>query len=295
MSIDYANLWQALFSTQHSVEEVLIFDLRLPRALAAFACGGLLALAGLLMQVLIRNPLADPYVLGISGGASSFAIIAMIMGLSGLMINSVAFIGALLSSYLLFLFAKDEYGINISRLLLSGIVMASGWGALISFLLIVSPIEKIQGILFWLMGDLNYDSPLLPAYLILSLGFIITMSFASQLNIMVWGNIHAQSLGVNSKKIHVLLFITASALTAIAVTTAGAIGFVGLVTPHLMRLVMGTDHRILIPACLLGGGSLLVFADTLARTIFSPQQLPVGILTATLGVPVFLYLLHKNK
>ena len=293
-SLSVTELYQALVSAQNPTHNLLIFELRLPRALTAFACGAMLSLAGLLMQVLLRNPLADPYILGVSGGAATFALIAMLIGLDGHLINASAFTGALLSIYLVFHFSYQAGNWNVSRLLLTGVVMASGWGAIISFLLVASPTEKVHGLLFWLMGEVSYDQPVLTAYIVLLIGLIIAYQMANKLNILTWGEIHAGSLGVKTNKLRLLIFFLASLLTASAVTIAGNIGFVGLVIPHLMRLIVGNEHRILVPASVMAGGSLLVIADTLARTMISPQQLPVGILTAFIGVPLFLFLLRKN-
>ncbi len=277
-----------------ALQQSIVFELRLPRALAAFAAGALLSLAGVLMQVLLRNPLADPYVLGVSGGSAFVALLAMLLGLNSFMLTSSAFFGALLSIFLVFSFSHNQGSWNISRLLLTGIILASGWGALISFVLVIAPPEKIHGMLFWLMGDLSYDRPLLPAYLILSIGLLASLFIARQLNILLWGDIQASSLGIHSKQLRIIIFFLSSLLTAGAITLAGSIGFVGLVIPHLVRLIIGTDHRILLPASALSGGLLLVLADTLARTLLAPQQLPVGILTALIGVPLFLYLLRRS-
>ncbi len=275
--------------------QTLIFELRLPRALAAFAAGTLLSLSGVLMQVLLRNPLADPYILGVSGGSALAALLAMLFGLNSLLMTGSAFIGALVSIMLVFIFSHQSGSWTVSRLLLTGIILASGWGALISFILVIAPAEKIHGMLFWLMGDLSYDRPLLPAYVILCIGLFFSLLISRQLNIMLWGDLHAGSLGIDIKKLRLQIFFLSSLMTAGAITLAGSIGFVGLVIPHLVRLVLGTDHRFLLPASALTGGALLVIADTLARTILAPQQLPVGILTALIGVPLFLYLLRKSQ
>jgi len=283
-----------LNGTASPLLQTLVFELRLPRALAAFAAGALLSLAGVLMQVLLRNPLADPYVLGVSGGSALAALLAMLLGVNSILLTGSAFIGALISIFLVFSFAHSHGSWTISRLLLTGIILASGWGALISFTLVIAPAEKIHGMLFWLMGDLSYDRPLLPAYLILLVGMIFTLPLSRQLNILLWGDLQAGSLGVNIKRLRLHIFFLSSLLTAGAITLAGSIGFVGLVIPHLVRLIIGTDHRFLLPASALTGGSLLIIADTLARTIIAPQQLPVGVLTALIGVPLFLYLLKRS-
>jgi iron complex transport system permease protein len=283
-----------LYGKGSALHHSLIVDLRLPRALAAFASGATLSLAGVLMQVLLRNPLADPYVLGVSGGASFFSLIIILLGVESTWLTAGAFTGALLSIFLVFIFVHGKGSWNITRLLLTGVVLASGWGALISFTLVITPPEKIHSMIFWLMGDLSYDRPLLPAYLILFMGIMFTLPISRQLNVMLWGDLQAGSLGINVNRLRVYLFLLASLLTAGAVTLAGSIGFVGLVVPHLIRLLIGNDHRFLLPASALAGGSLLIIADTLARTMLAPQQIPVGVITALLGVPLFLYLLRRS-
>ena len=293
-SLSFNDIAALLNGTASPLHQSLIVDLRLPRALAAFAAGALLSLAGVLMQVLLRNPLADPYVLGVSGGSALAALLAMLIGVNTIILTGSAFIGALLSIFLVFSFAHSKGSWSISRLLLTGIILASGWGALISFTLVIAPAEKIHGMLFWLMGDLSYDRPLLPAYIILFAGLAFSLAIARQLNILLWGDLQAGSLGVNIKRLRLQIFFLSSLLTAGAITLAGSIGFVGLVIPHLVRLIIGTDHRLLLPASALTGGALLIIADTLARTILSPQQLPVGVLTALIGVPLFLYLLRRS-
>ena len=288
-------IFQAFSGSAQPVTQTLIFELRLPRALAAFACGAMLSIAGVLMQVLLRNPLADPYVLGVSGGAALAALLVMLMGLDVFFITSGAFAGALLSIFLVFIFAHGKGGWTVTRLLLTGIVMASGWGAIISFVLVIAPPDKVHGMLFWLMGDLSYDRPLLPGYLILVTGFILTLPLCRHLNVMIWGEHQAGSLGVNVSRLRLSIFFISSLLTAGAVSLAGGIGFVGLVVPHFVRLIVGNDHRILVPISALAGGTLVVLADTVARSLMAPQQIPVGVITALLGVPLFLYLLRRSQ
>jgi iron complex transport system permease protein len=292
--IHLADLWGMVTNSQQGLSQSLIMELRLPRALGAFATGGLLSLAGALMQVLVRNPLADPYVLGISGGAAVAALLSMLVGAGGAWISGSAFAGALLAMALVFGLARGQGSWTPIRLLLTGIVLAAGWGAVISFILATSPDANIRSMLFWLMGDLSFVQTPLPALLVLLLGLIICWPLGRDLNVLIRGEIEAGALGINSRRLHTTLFLLASLLTATAVVQAGSIGFVGLVIPHVMRLTGLTDHRLLLPAAALAGGSLLVLADTLARTILAPQQLPVGIITALLGVPLFLYLLRRE-
>ncbi len=277
----------------------VIQGLRLPRALAAFACGGLLALAGALMQVLLRNPLADPYVLGISGGAAVGALSAMLAGLTLAFMNIAAFAGALTAMLMVFGLAHGDSSWTRSRLLLTGVIVAAGCGAVVALILSITPEDGLRGMLFWLMGDLGNAISPWPALAVLALGLVATLPFTRELNLLARGDTLAQALGVSVSHLKHGIYLLASLLTAVAVTTAGSIGFIGLVVPHLVRLAMiklgwGNDQRLLLPAAALGGGSLLVLADTLARTVIAPQQLPVGVLTALLGVPVFLFLLGRQ-
>ncbi|MDX1804516.1 MAG: iron ABC transporter permease [Alcanivorax sp.] len=276
------------------LQQDLILVLRGPRVLAAFATGGLLALAGALMQVLLRNPLADPYVLGISGGAAVAALLAMLLGMGATVVSGSAFAGALLSTLLVFGLAHGAGGWTATRLLLTGVVVAAGWGALVAFLLTVSPVQQLPGMLFWLMGDLGYAGSPWPAWLVLLPALLITLPLGRSLNVLARGSLQATALGVSVRPLRAGLYVLASLLTAMAVTTAGTVGFVGLIVPHMLRLGLGNDQRLILPASVLAGGTLLTLADTVARTALAPQQLPVGVITALLGVPAFLYLLYRS-
>ena len=272
-------------------------DLRLPRALAAFAVGALLAVAGALMQVLLRNPLADPYVLGLSGGAAVGALSALLAG-AGSLLGPAAFAGALLSAALVFALARSDaerMAWAPTRLLLTGIVVASGWGALIALLLALAPAAQVKGMLYWLLGDLSGATAATPALIVLAVVLAGSLALARDLNAISGTGPAAATLGVDVPRVSLALYVLASMATAAAVTTAGSVGFVGLVVPHALRLALGTDHRMLLPASALVGGALLVLADTIARTIASPLELPVGVLTALLGVPVFLWLLARGR
>ena len=277
---------------QDSAEIVL--QLRLPRAIAAFACGGLLALAGALMQVLLRNPLADPYVLGISGGAGVGAMFALMLGLPVLAVDGLAFAGALGAMFIVFGLAHGDGSWTQTRLLLTGVIVAAGCGALVALMLAIADENRLRGMLFWLMGDLGQSTQWWPALLALGVGLALAMPFARELNLLARGQMQAQALGVAVGRLRWVIYLLASLATAASVTTAGSIGFVGLVVPHLVRLAAGNDQRLLLPASALAGGSLLVLADTAARTLIAPQQLPVGVLTALIGVPVFLFLLSRQ-
>lgn len=294
--LEPAQILAGLSDPDSGLARTLIMDLRLPRALSAFAVGGLLAVAGSLMQVLLRNPLADPYILGVSGGAAVCALLAMMMGLGGLWIDGGAFAGALGATLLVFALASGgPGGWSPVRLLLTGVVLAAGFAAVISLMLALGPDSSLRGMLFWLMGDLSFaDSPALRIAL-LALAVCGGVILGRHLNILARGDIQARILGVEVRPLRVGIYLGSSLLTAVAVTTAGSIGFVGLVVPHLMRSVVGSDHRTLIPAAALGGGTLLVLADTLARSLVAPRQLPVGALTALVGVPLFLMLIRRDR
>ena len=272
----------------------VVLQLRLPRALAGFACGGLLALAGALMQVLLRNPLADPYVLGISGGAGVGAMFAIMIGLPVLGVDGLAFAGALAAMFIVFGLAHGDGSWTQTRLLLTGVIVAAGCGALIALMLSIADDHKLRGMLFWLMGDLGQTTSPWPPLLALAVALAATMPFARELNLLARGLLQARALGVAVDRLRYVVYLLASLATAASVTTAGSIGFVGLVVPHLVRLATGNDQRLLLPASVLAGGSLLVLADTAARSIIAPQQLPVGVLTALIGVPVFLFLLSRQ-
>ncbi|MCK9389648.1 MAG: iron ABC transporter permease [Sulfuritalea sp.] len=299
LPVSVADVFCALSGGAGGLAVEVIQGLRLPRALAAFACGGLLALAGALMQVLLKNPLADPYVLGISGGAAVGALAAMLAGLALAFINLLAFAGAFAAMLLVFGLAHGDSSWTRSRLLLTGVIVAAGCGAVVALILSIAPEDGLRGMLFWLMGDLGHAVSPWPALTVLAVGLLVTLPFARELNLLGRGDTLAHALGVAIAPVKRGIYVLASLLTAVAVTTAGSIGFIGLVVPHLVRLAMirlgwGNDQRLLLPAAALVGGSLLVLADTLARTVIAPQQLPVGVLTALLGVPVFLFLLGRQ-
>jgi iron complex transport system permease protein len=273
----------------------VVMELRWPRAVSAFTTGALLSLAGALMQVLLRNPLADPYVLGVSGGAASGALLALLLGLGSFWLHSAAFCGALFSMLLVFGLSHGSGEWTTSRLLLTGVVIAAGWGAVIGFLLALSPDQNLRGMLFWLMGDLSYAAFPVTGLLVLIVGLLLATAIGRPLNILTRGEQTAASLGVRVIPLRRTIYLLASLLSATAVTLAGSIGFVGLIVPHMLRLTGVRDHRLLLPASALLGGCLLIITDTLARTLLAPRQLPVGILTAMVGVPLFLLLLHRGR
>ncbi len=294
VSVSPGELWQSWREIDREMNAALVWQLRWPRALSAFAVGGMLALAGALLQVLLRNPLADPYILGVSGGAAVAALLAIWFGASGVWIGGGAFGGALLSMVLVFGLSRLGGSAGQNRLLLTGVVIAAGWGACTSLILTLTPSTRLQGMLFWLLGDMSYAQNPGLGWAVMVIGLLGAFMLARPLNLLARGELVAQALGANPARLRTLVYFLASALTAIAVTLAGSIGFVGLIVPHLLRLIGIVDHRLLLPASVLLGGSFLVLADTFARSWVAPTQLPVGVLTALLGVPVFLYLLTRT-
>lgn len=306
VGLSAAQVWQALAGGTAGFGDTataIVRELRLPRALAAFGCGGLLALAGAVMQVLLRNPLAEPYVLGVSGGAATGALLAMLASLPVWTVQAGAAGGALAAMMLVAVLARrdllhpqvqgghHEAG---SRLLLTGVILAAGWGAVITLILSIAPEARLRGMLFWLTGDLGGVDGYAIALGGLVLALLAVMPLAPALNVMLLGETVALSLGVRVGRVRVAAFLLASLAIAAAITTAGSIGFIGLVVPHLVRLAWGNDQRLLLPAAALAGGTLLMAADLIARTAVAPAQLPVGVITALLGVPTFLFLLLRR-
>jgi iron complex transport system permease protein len=294
VSLNWDQWWAALLDSGSEFGE-LVWRLRLPRAAAAWTVGALLSLSGCLMQVLLRNPLADPYILGVSGGASFAALLGISAGAAAAMLPALAWAGALISILIVFSLARGEGPWSGTRLLLTGVVTASGWAALISLVLTLGPDGSLRGMLFWLIGDLSYARLPLWAMIILLLVFALCLGMARSLNVLAMGETTARLLGEPTRKLLWAVYLLASVLTATAVSIAGNIGFVGLIVPHLMRLLVGSDHRVLLPSAAMFGGLFLVLSDTLARTVLAPRQLPVGVVTALLGVPLFLLLLNRAR
>jgi iron complex transport system permease protein len=273
----------------------VIWHLRAPRALAAFACGGLLALAGALLQVLLRNALADPYVLGVSGGASLGALLALTVGAGAAAMSLSAFAGAVGAIAIVFGLTYRAGDWNIYRLLLTGVVLSAGLSALISLTLVLAPDAQLKGMLFWLMGDLSQSESPAPAWLVLVVLSALSVAASLKLDLLQLGELKARSLGVAVGPLQIAVFAAAALATVTAVVLGGAIGFIGLMAPHAIRLAGFAQHRVLIPLSVLLGGSLLTIADTAARTAWAPQQLPVGIFTALIGVPAMLFLLGRSR
>ena len=293
--VSFSEMLDALRGQASVQVQSLIIDLRLPRALTAFAVGGLLAIAGVLMQVLLRNPLAEPYILGSSGGAAVAALLAMLLGLGSTAVDLSAFGGAMGATLLVFSIAHGTGSWTPTRLLLTGVVLAAGFSAATTLILALTPEQNLRGMLFWLMGDLSFAFE--PARCLWLLGLLVIVGTlgARHLNVLSRGELQASIVGLPVRGARYLIFAAAGLATALSVTTVGVIGFIGLVVPHLVRLVAGSDHRVVLPASALAGGALLVLADTMARTVMAPRQLPVGALTAAIGVPLFLILMSRVR
>jgi iron complex transport system permease protein len=293
--VTLTDLIHALWLAPTDSTPLPIIELRLPRVLGAFAIGGSLALAGTLMQVLVRNPLADPYILGVSGGAACAALVGLWLGLSGILFHGMAFGGALFAMLLVFAVAHGRGTWSPVRLLLTGVVLATGWGALISLILALAPDTQLRGMLFWLMGDFSYLESARLEWVALALGTALALLNARDLNVLAHGDLQAAALGVRTERLRVVIYLLTSLLAALAVTAVGSVGFVGLVAPHWARMLTGNAHRYSLVAAVLLGGTLLVIADTIARSVVAPLQLPVGVITALLGIPLFLYLLRRHS
>lgn len=295
----FAAISEMLRGTQSTLA-VNVLELRVGRALSGFATGAMLALAGVLMQALLRNPLADPYVLGVSGGAAVGALASMLFFSAIWIIDAAAFGGAILVALLLLVLAHRDLrsGMvegNAPILLLTGVIVASGCGALVTLMLSIAPDNRLRGMVFWLIGDLSGAQLRWLPWLVLAAAFVFAVRAARSINLIALHAEAAATLGVRVGVLRKGMFLSAALLTASAVSNAGSIGFVGLIVPHACRFALGPDHRLLLPAATLVGGSFLVLADTLARTIVAPQQLPVGVITALIGVPVFLLQLHHIR
>ncbi|HEC68966.1 MAG TPA: iron ABC transporter permease [Candidatus Omnitrophica bacterium] len=277
--------------------EAIIIGVRLPRILLASLVGAGLAIAGGSMQGLFRNPLASPYVTGIASGASFGASLAIILSLGTGGIAPLAFLFSVTTSFLVYFIAKTKGRISISSLLLAGIAISLFFSALVSFMQYIAGERQLRQIVFWLMGGLwasNWEKVIMSLPLILS-GSLGILFFSRDLNILLSGEESALNLGVDVENVRKMVLVLASLVTATCVSFCGVIGFVGLVVPHIMRLIVGPDHRILLPSSFLAGAIFLIWTDTLAREIIAPTELPVGIITAILGVPFFLFLLRSRK
>lgn len=280
-----------------SVSGVIIRQIRLPRVLLAAAVGATLALGGLVFQALLRNPLAEPYILGISGGSAVGAILGMLLGLSQFPgVAVTAFAGSMLVLVLMLALISGRAAINRDSLLLGGVMMNAFCGAIIMFLISITQTSEVHQILFWLMGDFTlFAGDRLPVLLLLLPCFVLIFCLARPMNLLLAGRESAAALGVHVERVTLLLLLVTSFMVSLMVCQSGLVGFVGLVIPHALRLLLGPDHRLLVPACILGGGAYLILCDLLARTISASGEMPVGIVTAMIGAPLFIVLLWRSR
>lgn len=284
---------------------LIVLNIRLPRILLAIVVGASLSVSGVSFQALLRNPLADPYVLGISTGAAVGSIIALIIEnqlnlppeYAGLITPFGAFVGAALTIAAVYILGRRDGQVDSNTLLLGGIITASFLAAIVTFLMSTLAGSNLRGASYWLMGSLSTLPPKSLLYL-LAVGFLVAAgaiyTTASDLNLLLAGEKEAMHLGVDVPRVRIVVYLAASILTGLAVSVSGAIGYVGLLVPHVMRLIFGSDHRMLIPASALGGAIALVVADTAARTLVAPSELSVGAVTAMVGAPFFIYLLRRR-
>jgi iron complex transport system permease protein len=297
--ISLGKICQALWSRQGGIEHSIVWNIRLPRLLLGFAIGGALSLAGVILQGMFRNPLVEPYTLGISGGAAVGVSLSILLGLSRLNVFSMplaGFLGACAMILLLYRLNAKKKVLSLQGLLLTGVMINFIASSLIMLFLALSRSEDLQGIIFWIMGSLDEPNGLLiKIALVSSLLFLfITYFFHSDLNALALGEEEALHLGVPVERTKGLLFVITSLLIGVSVAVAGMIGFVGLVVPHFMRRIVGHDHRILLVASFLAGGIFLVFCDTIARTVIAPLELPVGVITGILGGSLFVWVLTRK-
>jgi iron complex transport system permease protein len=297
--INFAELYKILTGqVSKGATYSILMHIRLPRILMAACVGGALSVCGVVMQSLLRNPLAEPFVLGISSGAALGAIVFMLLGqfLAGGEFL-FAFAGGILTLIAVLWLSKRKGGLSTTRVILTGVIINAFFTSFIMFIIATTSDDLLHSILFWLYGDLSnsdyFDVLMLSVILVLCFGAIYV--FARYLNILGLDEELGYQLGIEVERVQYVLLILVSVLTAFAVSLSGIIGFVGLIVPHLMRMAFGSDHRILLPSCLIFGGTFMMLADTAARTIISPSELPVGVVTAFLGAPFFLLLMFRGN
>ena len=289
-----------ILSNKDSLEYTVISKIRIPRLILAISVGGALSLSGAILQGIYRNPLVEPYTLGISGGAALGIAIAIVFGIhtvSYLVLPVFGFIGAIVTLFLVWFLSIRKGGLSINSMLLIGVMVSFVASSAMMFLMSITTTDNIQSIVFWVMGSLDESNVLLIriAFYTAVSGLILTYFFAQPLNALRLGEVKAKHLGINTNITIKLLFFVASLLTGVAVSVAGVIGFVGLVIPHLVRLIIGNDYRIIIISSFLGGAIFMIFSDTLARTIISPNELPIGVITGFIGGLVFIAVLSRSK
>jgi len=296
--LSLGEVWSGLQGVESSREAIIIVrEIRLPRVLLAIVVGAALAVSGTALQALLRNPLADPYVLGISSGAALGAIVALwVGGRVAAASPLVAFVGALLTMLWVYLLGRRAGRLASYTLVLAGVITASFLSAVILFVLTILSSRDVRGMAFWLMGDLSVVTSLQLRILfpVVGVAIVVLYTFAQDLNVLLLGEEEAVHLGVNVTRVETAVYLMASLLTGLAVSVSGAIGYLGLLVPHLGRMLVGSDHRMLLPTAALGGAIVLVLSDTVARTVMAPAELPVGAVTAVAGAPVFIYLLRRE-
>lgn len=289
-----------ILAQKTGVEYAVLTKIRIPRLLLAIAVGGGLSLSGAILQGIYRNPLVEPYTLGISGGAALGVSIAIVFGLntiSFLVLPLFGFAGAVITLFLVYFLSIKREGLNINSMLLIGVMVSFVSSSAMMFLMSTTTTDNVQSIVFWVMGSLDEPNDMLIKIALYSslFGLVFTYFFAQPLNALRLGQAKAKHLGINTGLTVRLLFFLASLLTGIAVAIAGVIGFVGLVIPHLIRLIAGNDYRVLLGGSFLGGAIFLVLSDTIARTIISPNELPIGVITGLIGGVVFIVILSRSR
>ena len=281
-----------------AITGAIIWRIRFPRVLLAALVGSTLSLGGLVFQALLRNPLAEPYILGISGGSAVGAILGIMLGLSRFPgVAVLAFLGSMATLIMVLFIASGQKMIKENALLLGGVMVNAFCSAIIMFLVSLTKDARLHSVLFWLMGDLSMSdsSQVLILLLILVPCFTVVMVLGRTMNLLLLGEETALNLGVNVRAVSIGLLVLTSLMVSLTVCQSGLVGFVGLVMPHLLRLLLGPDHRVLVPACILGGACFMVDCDLLARTLPAQGELPVGVITALIGAPLFIFLLHRSK
>lgn len=293
-------LWNTLFrdGSGDAMQGAIIWRIRLPRVLLAALVGAALSLGGLVFQALLKNPLAEPYILGISGGAAIGAIIGIMLGLSRIPgVSTTAFLGSLATLMLIIFISSGRAVLVKDALLLSGVMVNAFCTAVIMFLISITQDARLHNIIFWLMGDLSasqlHHVGALAAILLPC--FVVIFINSNRMNLLQLGSDMAASMGVHVRLVTLVLLVVTSLMISVTVSQCGLIGFVGLVIPHLLRLVVGPDHRVLVPACILGGGAYMVVCDLLARVLPAQEEMPGGVITAMIGAPLFIILLRRSK
>ena len=278
-------------------QKIILFDIRLPRIFLGACVGASLAIAGASLQSLLRNPLAEPYLLGVSNGAALGTMFGFLFFAQYDFARPVlAFAGACLASFVVFQMAKSKTGMSVERLVLSGVIVTTFLSSIIVLMTTLLDAAKLRSFTFWLLGDLSQGTKdgFYLTLICAVLGTIILSSQAKALNLMMIGERDAQDFGVETDKTRLIVFGTASALVGTSVAASGSVGYVGLIVPHLIRLAIGSDNRLVIPFSAIAGAIFVVFADTIARVAIAPRELPVGAITALIGAPLFIYLLRRN-